>query len=131
VRAAAQQFDEHLSVGFKQSSPTEVEVQISAPGSEPAPRIVVGANGQEAKLVKKVVPMYPPEARAVRIQGAVVLSALIGKDGTIQELRLVSGHPMLAPAAMEAVKQWQYAPTLLNGEPVEVSTQVTVSFTLQ
>jgi protein TonB len=65
-----------------------------------------------------------------RVQGTVVLQAVIGKDGTIRELRLISGHPMLAPAAIEAVKQWRYRPYLLNGEPVEVDTQVNVNFTL-
>jgi protein TonB len=65
------------------------------------------------------------------LQGAVVLSVIIGQDGSMQEIKVVSGHPMLAPAAMEAVRQWQYKPTLLNGQPVEVSTEVTINFTLQ
>jgi protein TonB len=65
-----------------------------------------------------------------RIQGSVLLQAEISKDGSIQNLRLISGHPMLAPAAIEAVKQWKYRPYILNGEPVEVETQITVNFTL-
>jgi protein TonB len=74
--------------------------------------------------------VYPQLARAARIQGQVVLQASIGKDGSIQNLRLVSGHPMLAPAAIDAVKQWKYKPYFLNGEAVEVDTQITVNFTL-
>jgi len=69
-------------------------------------------------------------ARQARIQGTVVLQAVIGKDGSIQNLKVVSGHPMLAPAALEAVKQWRYKPYFLNGEPVEVDTTINVNFTL-
>ena len=79
---------------------------------------------------RRVQPNYPPLARQARIQGAVVLQAMISKDGNIENLQLISGHPMLAPAAIEAVKQWKYKPYLLNGEPVEVETQVQVNFTL-
>lgn len=81
-------------------------------------------------LVRQVKPQYPPLAVQARIQGTVVLQAVIGKDGTVQDLRLISGHPMLAPAAIEAVRQWRYRPYLLNGEPVEVDTQINVNFTL-
>lgn len=81
-------------------------------------------------LVQQIKPHYPPLAVQARIQGTVVLQAVIGKDGKVHELQLVSGHPLLAPAAMEAVKQWRYRPYLLNGEPVEVDTQINVNFTL-
>ena len=81
-------------------------------------------------LVRKVNPNYPPLARQARIQGQVILRAVISKDGSIENLTLVSGHPMLAPAAIDAVKQWKYKPYLLNGEPVEVDTEVLVNFTL-
>jgi periplasmic protein TonB len=77
-----------------------------------------------------VQPVYPPIARNVHVQGAVVLAALIGKDGTIENLRLMSGHPMLVPAAMAAVSQWRYRPYILNGEAIEVETQITVNFIL-
>jgi periplasmic protein TonB len=77
-----------------------------------------------------VNPAYPPLARQARIQGAVILQAEISKDGTIENLRLITGHPMLAPAAIEAVKQWRYKPYLLNGEAVPVETQITVNFSL-
>jgi len=93
-------------------------------------RVRVSQGVSEGLLIHKVQPSYPPLARQARIAGTVVLQAAIGKDGSIQNLRLVSGHPMLAPAAIEAVKQWKYRPYFLNGEPVEVDTQITVNFTL-
>lgn len=93
-------------------------------------RIRVGGNVQQANLIRKVTPMYPPLAKQARISGTVRFTAIIGRDGTIQNLQLVSGHPLLVPAAQEAVKQWVYRPTLLNGEPVEVITQIDVNFTL-
>ena len=72
-----------------------------------------------------------PLARQARIQGVVVLTAMIDREGNIENLQLVSGHPMLAPAAIDAVKHWRYKPFLLNGQPVEVETTVTVTFQLQ
>ncbi|MBI3680555.1 MAG: energy transducer TonB [Acidobacteria bacterium] len=93
-------------------------------------RIRVGGNVQAAKLVRQPKPVYPPLAKQARIQGTVRFQAIIGKDGTIQNLQLISGHPLLVPSAQEAVKQWIYQPTLLNGEPVEVVTQIDVNFTL-
>lgn len=93
-------------------------------------RIRVGGNVQSAKLIRQPKPIYPPLAKQARIQGTVKFTAIIGKDGTIQNLQLISGHPLLVPAATEAVKQWVYQPTLLNGEPVEVVTQIDVNFTL-
>ncbi|MGA2212795.1 MAG: energy transducer TonB, partial [Bryobacteraceae bacterium] len=93
-------------------------------------RIRVGGNVQQANLVRKVTPLYPPLAKQARIQGVVRFTAIIGKDGSIQNLQLVSGHPLLVQAAKDAVSQWQYKPTLLNGEPVEVVTTIEVNFTL-
>jgi protein TonB len=84
----------------------------------------------EGNLIRKVQPAYPALARSARIQGAVVLQAVISKDGSIENLRLLSGHPMLASAAMEAVNQWRYRPYILNNEPLEVETQITVNFSL-
>ena len=69
-------------------------------------------------------------ARTAHVQGSVVLAALISSDGTIRNLRLISGHPMLAPAAIDAVSQWRYRPYILNGEAIEVETQITVNFKL-
>jgi protein TonB len=93
-------------------------------------RIRIGGSVQQAKLVRQPHPVYPPLAKQARIQGTVKLSAIISKDGTIQHLEVISGHPLLVPSALEAVKQWVYQPTLLNGEPVEVITQIDVNFTL-
>ena len=93
-------------------------------------RVRVSQGVTQGLLLRKVQPNYPPLARQARIQGSVLLQAEISKDGSIENLRLISGHPMLAPAAIEAVKQWKYKPYILNGEPVEVETQITVNFTL-
>ncbi len=93
-------------------------------------RIRISQGVTKGLLIQKIEPPYPPIARAGRIQGQVVLSAIISKTGEIQNLVLVSGHPMLVPAAIEAVKQWRYRPFLLNGEPVEVETTITVTFQL-
>jgi len=93
-------------------------------------RVRVSQGVSQGLLIHQVKPTYPPLARQARIQGTVVLQAVIGKDGSIQGLKVVSGHPMLAPAALEAVKQWKYKPYYLNGEPVEVDTTINVNFTL-
>jgi periplasmic protein TonB len=92
--------------------------------------IRVGGNVQAAKLIRQPKPSYPPLAKQARVQGTVRFNAVIGKDGTIQNLTLVSGHPLLVPSAQEAVRQWVYQPTLLNNEPVEVVTTIDVNFTL-
>jgi periplasmic protein TonB len=105
----------------------------SAPvlATTPAPkRIRVPAPMAEANLVYDVAPKYPPEAGRARIEGTVVLLAVIGKDGTVQDVRVEKGLPLLAQAAIEAVKQWRYRPYLLNGEPVEVDSHITINFTL-
>jgi periplasmic protein TonB len=94
-------------------------------------RIRVSSGVTAGLLVRKIEPQYPQMARIARVQGAVVLAALIGKDGTIQNLHVVStASPLLNTAAMDAVRQWKYKPYILNGEPVEVDTNITVNFTL-
>ena len=93
-------------------------------------RIRVSSGVTQGLVIKKVEPVYPPIAKTARVQGTVILAAVIGKDGTIQNLHVVSGHPLLTGAAMDAVKQWKYRPYILNGDPVEVDTQVEVHFTL-
>lgn len=99
--------------------------------SEPSPgHVLVSQFVSQGLLIKKVEPAYPQLARQARIQGTVLLKALINKDGTIENLQLISGHPMLVPAAIEAVKQWVYRPYTLNNEPVAVETGVQVNFTL-
>jgi len=97
--------------------------------SQPS-RIRVGGNVQATMLIKKVTPMYPPEAKMARIEGTVRFTAIIGKDGSIINLDLVSGHPLLVQPAKDAVLQWMYKPVLLNDQPVEVITQIDVNFTL-
>jgi periplasmic protein TonB len=93
-------------------------------------RIRVGGNVQSASLVRQVMPVYPPIAKTAHISGTVVLHAIIAKDGTVEELTYISGPQLLMKNAMDAVKQWRYRPTLLNGEPVEVDTTISVVFTL-
>jgi len=104
------------------------------PPPPPAPkqtqRIKLGGQVVAAKLVAQPQPVYPPLARQARIQGNVVLHAIIDKDGRVGELQVISGHPLLVQSALEAVKNWRYQPTQLNGDPVEVDTTITVSFVL-
>jgi len=103
---------------------------VAVPKIATPQRVRVSSGVVQGLLVRRVNPVYPPLARQARIQGVVILQAQISKDGNIENLQLISGHPMLAPAAIDAVKQWKYRPYLLNGEPVEVETQVQVNFTL-
>jgi len=119
--------------------PTEV-----APPPKPAPppttppkpvpaltqRLKIGGIVQAAKILRQVKPIYPPLARQARISGDVRLEAVISREGTVASLQVMSGHPLLVPAALEAVRQWLYRPTLLNGDPVEVLTQIEVHFKL-
>jgi protein TonB len=93
-------------------------------------RVRVSPGVIKGLLIHRVEPIYPFLAQQARIQGAVVLTAIIDKDGNVQRLQLVNGHPLLAPAAIEAVRQWRYKPFLLNGQPLEVETTVTVDFHL-
>lgn|GEM_PF-293175 len=119
--------------------PTEV-----APPPKPAPpqtppqrteaappsRVRIGGIVQAAKILRQVKPIYPPLARQARISGDVRLEAVISREGTVESLQVLSGHQLLIPAAIEAVRQWLYRPTLLNGDPVEVLTQIEVHFKL-
>jgi periplasmic protein TonB len=98
--------------------------------TQPHPPLPVSQGVQMAKLLRKVIPEYPPLAKSARISGVVHLIGIIAKDGAIRNLELVSGHPLLAHAALEAVRQWVYKPTLLNNEPVEVIAPIEVNFTL-
>ena len=107
----------------------------SGPGLPPPPpkpqqRIRVGGNVQAAKMIRQVQPIYPQIAKTAHVSGTVVLHAVIAKDGSVQELQYISGPPLLIKSAMDAVREWRYQPTLLNGEPVEVDTTISVIFTL-
>jgi TonB family protein len=112
------------------ASPAAGSRATAADSSTPPQRIRVGGNVAQANLIVKVTPVYPPDAKQARIQGKVSFTATIGKDGTIQNLDVLTGEPVLVQAAQDAVKQWIYKPTLLNGNPVEVITQIDVNFTL-
>jgi TonB family protein len=134
LSTALKEVDEHLRVTIhpnadKTGSMVFIALNSAGPGEAPK-RIRVGGNAEQANLVQKIQPIYPPEAKANRIQGSVRFTVIIGKDGRVQNLTLVSGDPVLAQAAKDAVQQWVYKPTLLNGDPVEVMTQVDVNFAL-
>jgi protein TonB len=111
--------------------PPVPEVITTKPSSKPLSQLQVGGDVQSAKIVNRVIPAYPLMARQSRISGTVKLIGVIAKDGTVQKLQVVSGHPFLVQAALAAVRQWVYRPTLLNGEPVEVIAPIDVIFTLQ
>jgi len=97
---------------------------------KPVTKIFRTSSILQGSLIRRVEPTYPPLARQARIQGSVVLAAVISKAGTIENLKLLSGHPMLVPAAIDAVSQWRYRPYILNGDVIEVDTQITVNFVL-
>lgn len=103
---------------------------LQALSTAPPLRIRMGGNVQLAKLIRKVNPTYPEEARAAHTQGTVLLRVVLATDGTPKEVTLVSGDPVLGKAAVDAVRQWRYQRTLLNGEPVEVETTISVDFRL-
>jgi protein TonB len=105
-------------------------VLAKTPAPAPVKRVRLAPRVVEANLIHDVTPIYPPEAGRARIQGSVVLLAVIGKDGSVQDVRVESGLPILAQAAIDAVKQWRYRPYLLNGEAVEVDSRITINFTL-
>jgi TonB family protein len=151
IQAAAANFDQHLRVTYRTNftgsatnlqSSRVVEIEIEPAASEPptppapgapaaqGPRLRIGGNVQSTKLSYQPRPAYPPLAKQAHIQGTVKLDAIIGKDGNVLNLSVISGHPLLVPTALEAVKQWVYQPTLLNGNPVEVETEIDVNFTL-
>lgn len=123
------------ATGFREGG-TQIMSLLATPPKPPAPppsvtpRIQVSSGVSQGILIQQVRPAYPALAIAARVQGPIILNALISRGGTIENLRLVSGHPMLVQAAIDAVRQWRYRPYLLNGAPVEVETQITVNFTL-
>lgn len=143
LQTAVRGFDEHLGISMNRSSDGETTIGITAPGAytttvmSPMPAMVlppgtvnVGGSTQQSKLTSQTPPSYPPLAKQARIQGVVHLQALIGADGRVQNLQVVSGHPLLVQAALDAVKTWTYQPTLVNGNPVPVKTDIDVNFTL-
>jgi protein TonB len=114
-------------------------VMGGVPGAPPPPPpkpkgptgpVRIGGQVAEANLIRKVQPVYPPLAKSARVQGTVEFTAVIDKEGNITQLKLVRGHPLLVQAARDAVLQWKYRPTMLNGQPVDVVTDIIVNFTL-
>jgi TonB family protein len=135
LSAAVLAVDEHLKVAIQTGRDKRAStVIITLDGANPAQpmpgKIQVGGEIQDVNLVKKVTPEYPPLAKQARIQGVVRFNVIIGKDGSVQNVQLINGHPLLVQPAKDALVQWVYKPTLLNGQPVEVSTQVELAFTL-
>jgi protein TonB len=108
----------------------QAKPQIAETPKPAAKPTIVGGDVQAAKLLKKVIPVYPPLAKQARVSGTVQLIGVIARDGTIQQLQVSSGHPLLVKAALDAVRQWVYRPTLLNGQAVEVIAPIDVIFTL-
>jgi TonB family protein len=136
ITQAVRAFDEHLNVrwpaGAKDTN--ETNLQIDAPGPLPVSgvqRIKVGGNVQASMIVQKVPPVYPQLAKSARVSGVVHLQAVIGKDGTVEELKSLGGPALLVQAAIDAVRQWVYRPTMLNGAPVSIETTIDVNFTLE
>jgi TonB family protein len=107
---------------------TVTEMPAAEPGQK---RVTVGGNVQASMLIKKVDPEYPALARQARIQGTVRFTVLLDKEGKVKNMTLLSGHPLMVEPAKNALRQYEYKPTLLNGEPVEVVSQVDVKFTLE
>ena len=111
-------------------SARSMPIVAKTPDPTPVKRIRVASRVVEANLIHDVTPQYPPEAGRERIEGTVVLMAVIGTDGSVKDVRIESGLPILAQAAMDAVKQWHYKPYMVDGEPVEVDSRITINFTL-
>ncbi len=112
------------------NSAPSVPVPAKSPLPTPVKRMRIASRVAEANLIHDVTPQYPPEAGRARLEGTVLLMAVIGKDGTVKDVRVESGLPILAQAAIDAVRQWRYKPYMIDGEPVEVDSRITINFTL-
>ena len=119
-----------VPAGMSQETKPSSAIPDQKPAAIPASRIRVDPDVQSGKLVNHVQPIYPPLAHQARISGTVKFHAIIAKDGSVQELQMLSGHPLLVQSALDAVRQWRYQPMLLNGEPVEAETEIVVNFNL-
>jgi protein TonB len=109
---------------------TFVAPPFPSPPPPPAPSRI-GGNVAQANLLTSVTPVYPPQARVARVKDFVILQASIDKEGKVADLNVIRGHPLLNEAAIEAVKQWRYRPQILNGQPIDVITTITVNFSFQ
>jgi TonB family protein len=139
VVSAMSAVDRHLKLTVqidRDGGPVILVVELASAQAAAAPeaitpqRVRVGGNIQSRMLMTKVPPVYPPDAKQARVQGKVSLGVLIAPDGSVANVQLVKGDALLAPSAMDAVRQWVYRPTLVNGQPVEVLTMVDVNYTL-
>src|SRR5216684_3357529 len=122
-----------MSVGAQDAPSTDPNAKNPPPTKEAhihSPRLKQGGAVTAAHLINRVQPVYPPLARQTRISGAVRLHAIIGKDGNVLQLEVLSGHPLLVQSALDAVRQWKYSPVLLEGDPVEVDTTIDVIYSL-
>jgi TonB family protein len=125
------------AAGAPAGTPANMRIHVLTPPHEEAAQLdqsngpsQVSAGVMAGNIVSKVTPVYPQAAKDAKVQGAVVLDAVIGKDGAMKSLKFVSGPPELQMSAMEAVRQWTYKPYLLNGQPTEVETTITVNYSL-
>jgi protein TonB len=123
--------NESSRVALPRPPEPKIAQPLKPPEAAPIPRVNLGGVVKMARLVRRVEPAYPPQARQTGISGTVELTGVIAVDGHIRELQVVNGHPLLARAALEAVRQWVYEPTLLNGKTVEVIVPITVNFVLK
>jgi periplasmic protein TonB len=120
-----------FSLMFVGLSTVSVRIAIAHPADDQAvPRLRLGGSAMRDKLQKKIPPVYPVEARKNGIEGTVRLHLIVGVDGNVRQLEVMSGHPLLVQAALDAVRQWQYEPTQFKGKPAEVDTTVDVIFQL-
>ena len=112
------------------TSALALRMDVNSPSAQSPKSLNVDAKDAAANILSKVAPVYPPDAKKARVTGSVVLEAMIGKDGNVENLKVVSGPSMLQQSAMDAVRQWTYKPYLLNGDPVEIKTKITVVYSL-
>jgi periplasmic protein TonB len=117
-----------MGVGGGQSA---ANLLAAPPPPPPSAPVRVGGDIKEPKKIKDAKPVYPPVAMAAKVQGIVIIEATIGKDGKVKDAKILRGQPLLNQAAMDAVNQWEFTPTMLNGQPVDVLMTVTVNFALQ
>lgn len=128
--------DQNCLASLPIGDPNGAPLVISGPRVVPVPppaavtKVFRTSTFLQGMLIHKVEPVYPSMAKIAHVQGAVILAAIVSKDGTMEHLQLMSGHPLLVPAAMDAVSRWRYRPYILNGEAIEVETQITVNFIL-
>jgi periplasmic protein TonB len=123
-------FASNVNSDFMHSILNNVHPSVAHPSLANSKPVIVSRGVSEGLLIHQVKPTYPHLAVITHTQGEVILQAVIGRNGTIQNLHVISGHPMLIKAAVDAVQQWRYRPYMLNGEPVDVETQVRVTFTI-